>query len=173
MKKTILVFGGIASLILCLFIISLSLFHTGNAIWGYSSMIIAFSFIYAGIRSYRDKYNDGLISFGKAFRIGLGITLIASTAYVLIWCIDYYFFIPDFMDKYAASLAKEARASLSGAALEKKLAGIKQMSDLYKNPVMVVLFTYAEVLPVGIGISLLASLILKRKTPKPNWQPAA
>jgi hypothetical protein len=31
---------------------------------------------------------------------------------------------------------------------------------------MVVLFTYAEVLPVGIAISVLAALLLKRKTPR-------
>jgi hypothetical protein len=172
MKKTILVFGGISSLVLGLFILFISLFHTGNAIWGYSSMILAFSFIYAGVRNYRDKYNDGLVSFGKAFRIGLGITLMASTAYVLIWCIDFYCFIPDFMEKYAASLTKQAHESgLTGVALQKKLAGINQMNDLYKNPVMVVLFTYAEVLPVGIAISLLTALILRRKTPKPAVQP--
>jgi len=174
MKKTILSFGLLSGLILGLFIIFVTLVHTGNAIWGYTAQVIAFAFIYAGIRNYRDKYNEGLISFGKAFRIGLGITLIGATVYVVAWCIDFYCFIPDFMEKYAAVLIKEARDSgLTGAALDKKIAGINKMGDLYKSPVMVVLFTYAEVLPVGIGISLLAALILKRKTPKPNWQPTA
>ena len=171
MKKTILVFGGISGLVLGLFILFITLLHTGNAIWGYSAQVLAFSFIYAAVRSYRDKYNNGSIGFGKAFRIGLGITLIAATAYVLIWCIDFYCFMPDFMDKYAATLIKQAQATLSGDALEKKIAGVRQMADLYKNPVMVVLFTYAEVLPVGILISLLTALILKRKTPKPALQP--
>lgn len=174
MKKNILVFGGISGLILGLFIIFVTAFHTGNAVWGYSAQVIAFSFIYAGVKNYRDKYNEGLISFGKAFRIGLGITLIGATAYVILWCIDFYCFIPDFMDKYAATLIKEARNSgLTGAALDKRIAGINQIRALYKNPVMVVLFTYAEVLPVGIFISLLTALILKRKTPKPSLQPMA
>ena len=171
MKKTILVFGGISALILGLFILFVTLLHTGNAIWGYTAQVLAFSFIYAAVRNYRDKYNNGLIGFGKAFRIGLGITLIAATAYVIIWCIDFYCFIPDFMEKYAAALTKQAQATLTGAALDKKIAGINQMAALYKNPVMVVLFTYAEVLPVGILISLLAALILKRKTPRAALQP--
>ena len=167
MKKNILVFGGISGLILGLFIIFVTLVHTGNAIWGYSAQVIAFSFIYAGVKNYRDKYNEGLISFGKAFRIGLGITLIGATVYVVAWCIDFYCFIPDFMEKYAAVLIKEARDSgITGAVLEKKIAGINKMGDLYKSPLMVVLFTYAEVLPVGIVISLLTALILKRKTLK-------
>lgn len=169
MKKNILVFGGIAGLILGLFIIFVTLVHTGNAVWGYSAQVIAFSFIYAGVKNYRDKYNEGMISFGKAFRLGLGITLIGATVYVIAWCIDFYCFIPDFMDKYAAVLVRQAHDSgLTGAALDKKLAGIQHMADLYKSPLMVVLFTYAEVLPVGIVISLLVALILKRKTPKPS-----
>jgi hypothetical protein len=68
------------------------------------------------------------------------------------------------MDRYSAAMVKQAQASLSGAALDRKLASINQMKEMYKNPVMVVLFTYLEVLPVGILISLFAALILKRKT---------
>jgi hypothetical protein len=165
MKKTILVFGGIASLVLLVFILGLSLFNWHSATVGYTAMIIAFSFIYVGIRSYRENYNDGVISFGKAFRIGLGIALLASTAYVVFWMIDYTWFMPDFMDKYAATMVKQAHESgLTGAALDKKLAGINQMKELYKSKVMVVLFTYLEVLPVGLVISLITALILKRKT---------
>jgi hypothetical protein len=164
MKRTILSFGLIAGFILGIFILLLSLGKAGNAVWGYSSMIVAFSFIYVGIRNYREKYNDGIISFGKAMRIGLGITLIGSTMYVLIWMIAFYCFIPDFMDKYAATMVKTAQDSgLTGAALDKKLAGIKQMQESYKSPVFVFFFTYLEVAPVGIVISLIASLILRRR----------
>ncbi|HXB07843.1 MAG TPA: DUF4199 domain-containing protein [Puia sp.] len=165
MKKTIFVFGGIASLVLLLFIVGFSVFNWGSATVGYSAMVIAFSFIYVGVRNFREKYNGGTISFGKALRIGLGIALIGSTAYVIAWMIDYTWFIPDFMERYSTMLIKQAQASgLSGEKLAKKVAGINQMKDLYKSPIIVVLYTYLEILPVGIVIALFAALILKRKT---------
>ncbi len=168
MKKNILIFGLISGLILSGYIISFTLFEgVGNAVVGYSSMIIAFSFIFVAIKNFRDKYNEGVVTFGKAFLLGLGITLVGSTVYVLAWVIDYYIFIPDFMDKYAVHLIKEARDSgLTGAALDKKIAEVKHIGDLYKSPVMVVLFTYLEVVPVGLLISVFTALILKRKTPR-------
>jgi len=69
------------------------------------------------------------------------------------------------MERYSSMLIKQAQASgLSGEKLAKKVAGINQMKDLYKSPIIVVLYTYLEILPVGIVIALFAALILKRKT---------
>jgi hypothetical protein len=172
MKRNILSFGLISGLVLIIFILLLTFVGKSfqNATVGYTFMVIAFSFIYVGIRNFRDKYNSGVISFGKALRIGLGIALIGSTVYVITWLIAYYGFMPDFMDHYVAGMIKQARAEgLTGAALDKKIAGIKQMGEWYKNPGFVVLTTYAEILPVGIVISLFAALILKRKSPGASY----
>lgn len=177
MKKNILVFGLVSGLILGVFIFSFNFIsqhvhgHIDNEIVGYSAMIIAFSFIYVGTRNFRDKYNGGVVNFGKAFLVGLGISLIGSTIYVGSWLIEYYCFMPDFMDKYSAALIQKAQHSgLSPEALQKRLESINSMSQLYKNPLMVVLMTYVEVLPVGIVISLITALILRRrKAPVPAF----
>jgi amino acid transporter len=171
MKKNVLVFGLMAGLIVTAFmIISVGRCYTqedfeGNVLLGYASMILAFSLIFVGVKNYRDKYNQGVISFQKAFKMGLYITLVASTLYVLVWLVDYYVFIPDFMDKYTAQVLKEAQSkNLSPAELRAKPAEMANYKELYKNPLFVVLFTYLEILPVGILISLLSALLLKRKS---------
>lgn len=137
----------------------------GNDVLGYAAMIIAFSFIFVGIKNFRDKHNGGLITFGKAFKIGLYITLIASTMYVVVWLIDYYLFIPDFMEKYEAHVIKETRESgASQADIAKKASEMAKFKDMYRNPLFVVLITYSEVFPIGIIITLISALILKRKS---------
>jgi len=171
MKKIVLVYGLIAGFIVtAMMVISIAICYRtgefqGNMLIGYATMLLAFSLIFVGIKNYRDKYNHGLISFGKAFKIGLYISLIASTLYVVVWLIDYYLFIPDFMDKYSAHIINEAKASGSSQLeIDKKVTEMAGFKEMYKNPLFIVLLTYAEILPVGLIVTLISALLLKRKT---------
>ena len=131
---------------------------------GYASMLIAFSLIFVGIRNYRDKYNEGVISFGKAFKIGITIVLIASTIYVVAWLIDYFFFIPDFIEKYSANeLVKLKASGASQIEIDKQTKDMANFARMYNNPLFNAMMTYAEILPVGVIVTLISSLILKRK----------
>ena len=170
MKKIVIVNGIIAGLIVAaMFLITMGLYHNqGNfegGMWiGYASMLLAFSLIFVAIIRFRDKYNNGVISFGKAFRIGLYITLIASTIYVVAWLIDFYVFIPDFADKYAAHMLEKLKSNgASAAEITSTTQQMDSFKEMYKNPVLVVLFTYIEILPVGLLLSLICELFLKRK----------
>jgi len=176
MKKIILIYGFIAGLIVSVLMLSSVnyLSHcNGNVDYdtsmfiGYASMLLAFSLVFVGIRNYRNQYHGGVISFGKAFKIGMVIVLIASTVYVLSWLVDYFFFIPDFMDKYAAHMLGQLKAS--GASEMEIASQTKEMADfavMYKNPFFNAMMTYMEILPVGLLVTLISSLILKRKTEK-------
>ncbi|MBF04740.1 MAG: DUF4199 domain-containing protein [Flavobacterium sp.] len=169
MKKNILIFGLIAGIVVSIPMLIITSnctsfdFEKGMLI-GYSSMLIAFSMVYVGIKNYRDKYNQGVISFGKAFKIGSIIVLIASTMYVLSWLINYFYFIPDFTEKYAEHMInglKESGASL--LEIEQKTKEMEEFSTLYKNPFFNAMITYTEILPVGLIITLISSFILKKK----------
>ncbi len=41
--------------------------------------------IFLGVKRYRDQELGGVIRFGTAFMLGLGIAVVASLAYVLLW----------------------------------------------------------------------------------------
>jgi len=174
MKKIIIICGSIAGLIVTsMMLVSISGCLTGSSfegttgsmLLGYSSMVIAFSMIFVGVKNYRDKYNSRTISFGKALKIGLLITLVASTIYVIVWQIDYYFFIPDFYEKYSAHIIRDMKAhGATQAQILQQMALNKSNGEMYRNPLFNAMFTYIEILPVGIIMSLLAALILKRKS---------
>lgn len=170
MKKTVLVSGLISGAILSLWMLGFVWYcythkdFEGSMLLGYTAMIIGLSLVFVGIKNYRDKFNGGIISFGKAFQVGILISLIASTMYVIAWMISYYLFLPDFMDRYAAHSLHNLQASgASKAQMDAGIAQITQMKEMYKSPIWVILFTYAEVLPVGIVVTLIAALILKKK----------
>ena len=125
---------------------------------GFAVMILAFFFVAWGIKQQRDA-NNGLITFGKAFMIGLWITLIISTIYVLVWLIILYNFFPNFAEHYT-DMAIEKASPEEVAKVTEEMNSFKEM---YKNPIMVILFTYMEILPLGIVFSLVSALILKKK----------
>ena len=170
MRKNIIIYGLIAgivvSFLMLLSVSNISDFNIGLFI-GYASMLIAFSFVFVGIRNYRDKYNAGVISFGKAFKIGIMIVLLASTIYVIAWLIDYFFFIPDYLEKYAAHMLDKLKASgASQIEIDKQTKEMANLAKMYKNPFFNAMMTYVEILPVGLIVTLISSIILKRKTAK-------
>ncbi len=174
MRKNIIIYGLIAGIVVStLMLISVNSINHSNGnfdynrslVIGYASMLIAFSLVFVGIRNYRDKYNGGFISFGKAFKIGILIVLMASTIYVIAWLIDSYFFLPDFAEKYSAHTLDKLKASgASQTEIDKQTKEMASFVRMYKNPFFNAMMTYIEILPVGLIVTLISSLILKRKT---------
>lgn len=171
MKKRTLLLGIASGIAIALFM-NISVVYcngqesAGNMLVGYTAMILAFSVIFVAIKKERDD-NGGVITFGRAFRTAILITFITSTIYVIAWMINYHFFIPDFMDRYAAGSIKAAQAShLSPQQLKEKVDSINQMKEMYRSPFWIIIYTYAEIFPVGLVISLIAALILKRSGDK-------
>ncbi len=170
MKKTVLVCGLIAGLISTSMFIGLMMLGKAShenmengMIYGFSLMILAFSLIFVGTKITRDKHNGGVISFWKAFRVGLYISLIASSIYVLVWLFDLYTFNPDFAEKYAAQTIEKLKSSgASAETIAKETASMDSFKEMYKNPIFVILLTYVEILPIGILVTLISSFILKR-----------
>jgi hypothetical protein len=72
--------------------------------------------------------------------------------------------MPDFMERYATQVLAEAKAAgASAKELSDETAKMDSYKQMYKNPVFIMLFTYVEILPVGLVIAVVAALILKKK----------
>ena len=169
MKNTVLKYGTIGGLIITVLMVgtwSLTVDNIDNPasqLLGYTTMVIALSMIFVGVKSYRDKELEGKISFGKAFLVGLYISLLASAFYVLTWMIMYETIAADFMTNYSeATIAKIRDSGASMEEIEKKTQELATWTEYYKNPLVRVAMTLMEILPVGIIVSLIAAAILKK-----------
>lgn len=172
LKKTILTFGLIAGAISSLMMVATVPFadrigFDKGAVIGYTSIVLSFLMVFFGIRSYRDSVGKGRITFGKAFTVGILITLISCICYVVTWEILYYNFLPGFMDKYSAYAMEKARASgATPAALQTQVEQMKKYKELYDNPLSNAAVTFIEPFPIGLIITLISAAVLRKK-PQP------
>lgn len=164
MKRNVWIFGLVMGSILCInMVYMVHLCYTNpdfksNDLVGYAGMVVIFSLIFFGVKNYRDKQLEGLISFGQAFKMGILIATIASIMYVVVWLFYYYLFVPDYLEKYILLVLKETPA----ADLPAKTKEMENFKEMYKNPFFVVLITFSEVFPVGLVVSLISAFFLKR-----------
>jgi hypothetical protein len=179
MKKIVLTFGLISGALMAIFMYSTMPFVDRIGMDRmmfvvYTWIVLAFLLIFFGIRSYRENVAGGVVSFGRAFAVGILITLISCACYVIAWQVFYYAFMPDFFEKYSAHVIEQARAS--GATPEALQAQIKEQEEglrILKNPFFHVLFVFLEPLPVGLIITLISAMILRKKRSEMTPETAA
>jgi len=167
MQKIVLTFGLIAGAVLsAMMFLTLPFMDHGNQglLIGYTTMVLAFLMVYFGVRSYRDNVAGGLVTFGRAFKVGALISLVASTCYVASWEVIYFKMRPDFMEKYAASAIAAARKDgATEAEIAQKTQEMAKFAEQYKNPLINIAYTYLEPLPVALLFTLITAGVLSRK----------
>jgi len=170
MKKTVLTFGLIGGAIMATMMFATMPFvdkiglNKGEII-GYTTMIVAFMLVFFGIRSYRENVNGGHITFGRAFAVGILITLVACVCYVVAWEIIYFKFMPEFVDKYASYMVEKVKASgASQQVIDAKLQEMKNFRAMYDNPFINAAISFFEPFPIGFIVTLISAAILRKKT---------
>jgi hypothetical protein len=177
MRKIAVTFGLIAGVILSVMMLITMPFHEQigfdkGLIIGYTTMVLAFLMIFAGVKSYRDNVGGGTVSFGRALAVGLSITAIASVCYVATWQFVYHRMIPDYLEKYSEyEIAKERQSGASDAQILAKTKELKDFEILYQNPLVNIAYTLLEPLPVGIVFALVAAGVFSRKRRGPDSPP--
>ncbi len=136
-------------------------FAAGEII-GYTIMIAALTAVFIGVKKIRDEKGD--LSFKEGFINGLGISLVASIIYVIGWMIYMPNFAPDFADKYGASQVDLIEQSdISAEEKNEQISDVNEWIETYKQPHVMAAMTFVEIFPVGLIVTLISALILKRK----------
>ena len=168
MLRTIVKFGVISGLIVGAFEVATVTAFSGEPplkygmLIGYTTMLIALSAVFVGIKKHRDADRGGVIGFWPALGVGLGISFIAGIFYVAAWEAVQAMTHMDFASSYAnAVIASEKAKGASAAALAKLTADMAEFKVQYANPMFRLPMTFVEIFPVGVLVSLVSAGLLR------------
>ena len=117
-----------------------------STVWfGYTVMVVAMTFLFVGVKRFRDIEKGGVIRFLPALGMGLAIGLVAVITYVLIWeaylAATHYAFI----DLYFSGTDPETVA----------------MRETYSNPLYRAGYTALELAPVALIMAFVSAALLR------------
>lgn len=114
---------------------------------GYTALLISLAYIFFGVRHFRDRVNNGRISFRRAVLLGL---LIASLTGIGVALADFIYtslINPDFFEEYKTVMRDE---------------GYKGEIPDYGSGFLA-LIMFMTVMVMGLVVSLVTGLILQQK----------
>ncbi len=143
------IYGFILALVafLCALSFGQDLDFSTQEVIGYVTMIASLSFIFFGIKHYRDRVNDGKISFRRAVFMGLWIAGLTGIGIALADYIYLTLINPDFFEEYASVMRSE---------------GYKGEIPNYGNGFLAMIM-FLTVMMIGLVITLISALILQKK----------
>ena len=121
--------------------------YSTNEILGYVCIFLSLSFVFFGIKHYRDRINNGVITLGKAIIIGVLISFLVGLGIALADFIYTKFIDPSFFSNYEKIIIEQGK--------EDEI--IKMTSGT------AALFMLVLVTVIGFIISTISALILQRK----------
>jgi hypothetical protein len=135
-----------------------------SMIAGYLTMLVGLSLVFVGVKRHRDKALGGVIRFGSALGAGLAISAVASIVYVLGWELTLAITDYDFVDSYSAAMIEAKRASgASPAEIGKVVAEMADFKAQYMNPAIRMAYSFVEIFPVGVVVSLVTAALLRNR----------
>ena len=168
MLRTILKYGLIAGLVVGGFELATFVLFRGmpplkyGMVVGYTTMLIALSAVFVGIKRHRDLDRGGVIGFWPALGVGLGISFIAGIFYVAAWEAVQSIMHMDFASSYSnVIIASQKAKGASAEALAKLSADMETFKVQYANPLYRLPMTFVEIFPIGVLVSLVSAGLLR------------
>lgn len=166
MKKTFLRYSLYSGLFMVLFFLVDSFFFKDTnfdtrEILGWIGIFLSTAFIFFGLKHYRDRYNNGLLSFGKGLQLGLLILLVPSLLFG-IFNVIYVELNPGFMDSYYNYQVSQIRASLPAAEATAKIKKLDEEKEMFMSPYVQFIAMFLSVFAVGLIVTVISALLLRR-----------
>lgn len=146
--------GIVYSLVIYFFDLSL------NKIQGYVFMVILVIVLFFLVKSYRDNYSHGMITFGQALGAGLIIFLYYSLIMAVFTYILYAVIDPDLSGKMLAGA--EEQMLKKGIPQEQVDAGMAIQAKIMKPPIMALIGILSSMF-TGFIISLLVAAFVRKE----------
>lgn len=170
MKKTILTYGLLSGAVAAILMVGSAIYlrysnnYNNGEIIGYVGILLSMLFVFIGVRNYRDTVQEGHITFGKAFLVGILITVVSCLCYVVAWLFVYQTIMPDFLEHYMShALEQMKQAGSSAAEISQKMQKMEEFKVMYQNPFIRFGLTFLEPFPVGFLVTLVSAIALRRQ----------
>jgi len=174
MKKAVWRYGlyaGVAELVLFVLLwLLIYVTHISHEVQGtvsWVNLLCPLIFVYFGIRYYRDRVNNGYISFLKAVKLGLLIVIIPAVSFAVIESVYVLVIDPNFYQNISLYDIEQYRKTLPPAQFALKVKEIKDQVALDNNPVFNFVLMVLTIGALGTLATLASALLLfRRKAPK-------
>jgi len=161
-------YGLAAGLIVAVAMVYLMLSHSmvdrsarGTLLYTYLVTLIALTSVFPGIKEYRDKVLGGVVKFGPALLVGLGISTVASIIYVIEWEISLAVSGFDFAHVVMSMVGSAILSGATPAQLQEVSAKAQTFATMYANPLYRLPITFLQIFPIGVLFSLIAAALLR------------
>lgn len=148
---------------LLLYILDLSM----NKALGWLSFVILIVGVFMAIKNYRDKLNNGLLSFGNGFSIGLLIFIFSGIISAIFSYVLFTYIAPELIDKITAAAEENL---LNKGIPEDMIETQMAMAKKFMSPTFMVLTSLISSVVIGAIISLIIAAILKKENKTPFTQ---
>jgi len=161
--KTHHVFSSGAILGIAVSVLFIILYLTNNMFdsnWSSLSWIIYFVVIYQTMRIFRDKFQEGFISYGQGIIFGIRISTLAGIIIGFYYFIMFSFIDPSLRD---AMFAEAQEAYLALGMSEAKVESMTDAIEMTTNPWVLLISNALGSMFNGLIVSLIIALFVKRK----------
>jgi len=159
-----LLWGVILGIVLIVYTLILYFLNLStNRALGYVAWLIIIIVVFYAMKVYRDNVNQGVLSFGNAFVIGLLVCIISGLISAIFGYIQFSVLSPELIDKML-QITEERFLSrgMSDSMVESSL----EMSRKLMTPAMIAVMSFVWSLIFGAILSLILAAIVK-KEPNP------